>query len=117
MKKFSVFMMFMVVLATAFRDRRLARARLLKFLPVLLSGILAQIIWTAREPAPLGEALPRHRPAAHPADPRAGPRFRSIAPFYRKNFLRWIDSAKRPETRAARIAEMVQVLADGRQER
>jgi len=50
--------MFMVVLATAFRDRRLARARLLKFLPVLLSGILAQIIWTAREPAPLEWPLP-----------------------------------------------------------
>lgn len=40
--------------------------------------------------------------------------FQSVAPFYRKNFLRWIDQAKRPETRAGRIAEMVKMLEEGR---
>jgi len=50
--------MFMVVLVTALRDRTLARTQLLKLLPVLLSGILAQIIWTANEPAPLEWSLP-----------------------------------------------------------
>jgi hypothetical protein len=39
---------------------------------------------------------------------------RSVAPFYRKNFLRWIDQAKRSETRAARIAEMVKMLEGGK---
>ena len=48
--------------------------------------------------------------------PAVGTRFRSIAPFYRKNFIRWITDAKRAETRAARIAEMVKALAEGRQE-
>jgi hypothetical protein len=40
--------------------------------------------------------------------------FESVAPFYRKNFLRWIDDAKRPETRSARIAEMVKMLEAGK---
>lgn len=48
------------------------------------------------------------------ASPDAETFFQSVAPFYRKNFLRWIDHAKRPETRAARIAEMVAMLEAGK---
>jgi hypothetical protein len=66
---------------------------------------------------PLVESLDRDVAEALAADAIAGTRFRSIAPFYRKNFVRWITGAKRPETRAARIAEMVKALAEGRQER
>src|SRR5690349_7019868 len=43
------------------------------------------------------------------AVPPAQAFFDSLPTFYRKNFMRWIDSAKRPATRAARIAEMVQL--------
>lgn len=39
--------------------------------------------------------------------------FESMPTFYRKNFMRWIDGAKRPETRAARITEMVGLLERG----
>ena len=42
-----------VVALTAFKDRRLARTRLLKFLPVLLVGIAVQGLWMHRKPAPL----------------------------------------------------------------
>src|SRR5437868_5082778 len=66
---------------------------------------------------PLVESLDTDIASALVADPKAGTLFRSIAPFYRKNFIRWIESAKRPETRAARIAEMVKTLAAGRIER
>jgi hypothetical protein len=62
---------------------------------------------------PLVESLDEDIASALDADPRAGALFRSVAPFYRKNFIRWITSAKRPETRAARIAEMVKLLAAG----
>jgi hypothetical protein len=55
--------------------------------------------------------------AALEAEPAAAATFRSVAPFYRKNFLRWIAEAKRAETRAARIAETVKALAAGRVER
>lgn len=51
------------------------------------------------------------------AAPSAKSLFDSVAPFYRKNFLRWIDSAKRPETRQTRIAEMVSLLAAGKRQR
>jgi hypothetical protein len=43
--------------------------------------------------------------------------FDALPTFYRKNFIRWIESAKRPETRAARIAEMVELLKKGKRER
>jgi hypothetical protein len=43
--------------------------------------------------------------------------FDSLPTFYRKNFIRWIESAKRPETRAKRIAEMMRLLSEGKRER
>lgn len=47
------------------------------------------------------------------AEPEARAFFESVAPFYRNNYIRWIESAKRPETRRARIAEMVKLLRAG----
>ena len=56
--------------------------------------------------------------AALEAEPEAATFFDSIAQFYRKGYLRWIDATKRsPETRAARIAEMVRLLKAGKKQR
>jgi hypothetical protein len=55
--------------------------------------------------------------AALGAEPSAQAFFESLPTFYRKNYMRWIDSAKRPETRAARIAEMVALLKAGKRQR
>ena len=63
---------------------------------------------------PQSEALAADITEALNAAPEAETFFQSVAPFYRKNFLRWIDQAKRPETRAARIAEMVKMLEAGK---
>jgi hypothetical protein len=63
---------------------------------------------------PQSEALAADITQAFTAAPEAEIFFQSVAPFYRKNFLRWIDQAKRPETRAARIAEMVKMLDAGK---
>jgi hypothetical protein len=63
---------------------------------------------------PQSEALAADITNALNASPEAETFFQSVAPFYRKNFLRWIDQAKRPETRAARIAEMVTMLEVGK---
>lgn len=54
---------------------------------------------------------------AFAADAIARAFFEGLPTFYRKNFMRWIDSAKRPETRAKRIAEMMALLAAGKRER
>lgn len=43
--------------------------------------------------------------------------FEALPTFYRNNFVRWIEEAKRPETRARRIAEMMELLRAGRRER
>jgi hypothetical protein len=56
--------------------------------------------------------------AALAANPAAGAFFDTLAQFYRKAYLRWIDStARRPDLRAARIAEVVGLLAAGIKER
>ena len=43
--------------------------------------------------------------------------FQGLPTFYRKNFIRWVESAKREETRAKRITEMVGLLTEGKRER
>lgn len=56
--------------------------------------------------------------AALEASPAAGAFFDSLAQFYRKAYLRWIDATKRrPELRQVRIAEVVHLLEDGKKER
>jgi hypothetical protein len=51
------------------------------------------------------------------AEPEAKAFFDALASFYRKNYVRWIESAKRPETRSARVAEMVKLLKAGRRQK
>ena len=56
--------------------------------------------------------------AALAADPAAGAFFDTLAQFYRKAYLRWIDATtRRPDLRAARIAEVVDLLAAGIKQR
>jgi hypothetical protein len=56
--------------------------------------------------------------AALAANPAAGAFFDTLAQFYRKAYLRWIDATtRRPDVRAARIAEVVELLAAGIKER
>jgi hypothetical protein len=56
--------------------------------------------------------------AALQANPEAGLFFDSLAQFYRRAYLRWIDATKRrPEQRAERIAEMVKLLNAGVKQR
>ena len=56
--------------------------------------------------------------AALSANPAAGEFFDTLAQFYRKAYLRWIDATtRRPDVRAARIAEVVDLLAAGIKER
>jgi hypothetical protein len=52
------------------------------------------------------------------ANPAAAAFFDTLAQFYRKGYLRWIDATtRRPDVRAARIAEVVDLLAAGIKER
>lgn len=52
------------------------------------------------------------------ANPSAGAFFDGLAQFYREAFLRWIDATKRrPDERTRRIAEMVELLRQGKKQR
>lgn len=51
------------------------------------------------------------------SNPKAKTFFDGLPTFYRKNFIRWIESAKRDETRTRRIDEMVRLLEEGKRER
>jgi hypothetical protein len=56
--------------------------------------------------------------AALEAEPEAAGFFDSLAQFYRRAYLRWIDATKRrPDVRAERIATMVDLLKAGKKER
>jgi Bacteriocin-protection, YdeI or OmpD-Associated/Domain of unknown function (DUF1905) len=56
--------------------------------------------------------------AALAAKPAAAAFFDTLAQFYRKAYLRYIDATtRRPDLRAARIAEVVDLLAAGVKER
>jgi len=56
--------------------------------------------------------------AALEASPAAAAFFDTLAQFYRKAYLRYIDATtRRPELRAARIAEVVDLLAAGVKQR
>lgn len=52
--------------------------------------------------------------AALKADPVANRNFESFSPSYRRHYIGWIKSAKRPETRQRRVATAVQRLAQNR---
>jgi hypothetical protein len=66
---------------------------------------------------PQSEALAEDLAAAFASEPQAKAFFDSLATFYRKNYLRWIESAKRPDTRAARIGEVIGLLKAGKKQR
>jgi Bacteriocin-protection, YdeI or OmpD-Associated len=88
---------------------------------------------TARRPPQNPAERPRVRPlrsspqrgdladdisAALEANPAAAAFFDTLAQFYRKAYLRYIDATtRRPDLRAARIAEVTDLLADGIKER
>ena len=67
---------------------------------------------------PQRDELPADLTEALDANPAAGDFFDSLAQFYRKGYLTWINATRRsPELRAERIAVVVQLLADGKKTR
>jgi uncharacterized protein YdeI (YjbR/CyaY-like superfamily) len=65
-------------------------------------------------PRPVIPRLPGYIATALKANPSAWKSFRELAPTYRRDFVVWIHTAKRPETRARRIRESISLLAAGK---
>ena len=65
-------------------------------------------------PRPVIPDLPGYIAKALKANSRAWQFFRDLAPTYRRNFVVWIHTAKRPETRERRVRESIALLAAGK---
>lgn len=58
--------------------------------------------------------LPVYIAKALKANSKAWEFFRELAPTYRRDFVVWIHTAKRPETRDRRLRESIRLLAAGK---
>ena len=67
------------------------------------------------DPSPREVALPDDLAAAFDDDVRAF--FDGLAPSHRKEWVRWVEEAKKPETRAARVEKTVDSLRAGKRSR
>ena len=58
--------------------------------------------------------LPRYIQAALSKDPAALRYFEGLAPSHRRRYIGWIESAKREETKARRLKEVIRLLVAGK---
>ena len=67
-----------------------------------------------RDDAPREVAVPQDLAAAIGEVKAAAATFDKLAHTHRKEYVRWIEEAKRPETRVARVAKAVEMLREGK---
>ena len=65
--------------------------------------------------APREVSLPEDLAAVFDDDVQA--RFDALAPSHRKEWVRWVEEAKKPETRAARVEKTVESIRAGKKTR
>ncbi|MGH7459449.1 MAG: YdeI/OmpD-associated family protein [Longimicrobiales bacterium] len=82
--------------------------------PITPAGLAAAPTNNSYAPRPVVPELPVYIAKALKADSRAWEFFRGLAPTYRRNFVVWIHTAKRPETRERRLRESIALLAAGK---
>ena len=66
---------------------------------------------------PQSETLSADIAAALDFAPQARAFFQSLATFYRNGYIKWVEGARRPEMRQARITEMIGLLEAGKKQR
>jgi uncharacterized protein YdeI (YjbR/CyaY-like superfamily) len=77
-------------------------------------GLAAAPTANTYAPRPSIPELPAYIATAFKQDPRVWQHFEALARTYRRDFVVWIHTAKRPETREKRIRESVKLLAAGK---
>jgi uncharacterized protein YdeI (YjbR/CyaY-like superfamily) len=77
-------------------------------------GLAAAPASNTYAPRPTFPDLPAYVAKALKTNPKAWCFFQELAPTYRRHFVIWIHSAKRPETRQKRIRESLALLAAGK---
>lgn len=94
------------------QKRRLA-AYIKKGMSLNERGVKSRGVRKTATPKPLPE-VPADFAGALRANPAALATFEGFAPSHRRDYLDWILDAKREETRARRIAQAVEWLAEGK---
>jgi uncharacterized protein YdeI (YjbR/CyaY-like superfamily) len=78
------------------------------------AGLAAAPTDNSYAPKPAIPELPAYLASELKANPKAWKFFRDLAPTYRRHFVGWIHTAKRPETREKRLRESIRLLAAGK---
>lgn len=78
------------------------------------AGLAAAPTANRYAPKPTIPELPAYVAKAIKANVKAWQFFQQLAPTYRRHFVVWIHTAKRPETREKRIRESIALLAAGK---
>ena len=78
------------------------------------SGLAAAPTGNRYAPRPSIPELPAYVAKAFKSNLRAWQHFQALAPTYRRDFVVWIHTAKRPETRERRIRESINLLSAGK---
>lgn len=68
----------------------------------------------AAETAPRTVEVPGDLAAALAANPSVGAAFAALSYTHRKEYVRWVEEAKREQTRADRVARTVEMVREGR---
>jgi hypothetical protein len=68
----------------------------------------------ALDEAPREVEVPAALTAALEGDPEARAAFEALAYAHRKEYARWVDEAKREETRTRRVAQALEMLREGK---
>ena len=77
-------------------------------------GLAAAPTANSYAPHPPIPQLPAYVAKAFKANRTAWQHFQGLAPTYRRDFVVWIHTAKRPETREKRIRESIELLSAGK---
>jgi uncharacterized protein YdeI (YjbR/CyaY-like superfamily) len=77
-------------------------------------GLAAAPTGNRYAPRPRIPQLPAYIAKAIKTNLKAWRHFQSLAPTYRRDFVVWIHTAKRPETRERRIRESIELLSAGK---
>ncbi len=77
-------------------------------------GVLDGTIKPVTKPFPKELTIPPEIEAALSADPVVWKNFNALAPSHKKNYIGWISSAKREETRRRRLEEAIELLAQNK---
>jgi uncharacterized protein YdeI (YjbR/CyaY-like superfamily) len=78
------------------------------------AGLAAAPTASRYSPKPKIPELPAYIAAALKTNPKAWKFFQALSPRNRRDFVVWIHTAKRPETRDRRIRESIELLSAGK---